>query len=51
MVTWPRLTGLFRVLQDWVEALREKSSVPLFVFGPRCVVQKKIDFGSNEFPV
>lgn len=42
VVGCPRLVGLFRVLEEWMEALGEDFSVPLFVFGPKYTIRKKL---------
>lgn len=42
VVGCPRLVGLFRVLKEWMEALGEDFSVPLFVFGPKYTIRKKL---------
>ncbi len=34
--------GLFIVLQEWVEAVGEKFSFPMFVFGPKYAVRKRL---------
>ena len=41
VVSCPRLAGLFRMVQGWVEALGEVFSLSLFVFGPRYTMKKK----------
>ncbi len=42
VVSYPRLVTLFRVLQDWVEALGEKFSAPLFVLVPKYAARRRL---------
>ena len=41
VVSCPRLVDLLKLLHKWVEALGEKFSVPLFVYGPKYVVRRR----------